>query len=470
MPHSALRHLCLWLVLISLGGCGLLARQESPAIPTPTHPVWEVNTVQDHLAFFNGSTVGTRQTGTAGFATAAAYVGSRFARFGLQPAVRGSYRMLYPVDLYLLRDARIRLVGADTTRLLKGYDFLPDARSDSGQVTVRTAFWLPGPEESVQQAAVLLTAQEATHEQLTDLRDRGAAQVWIVGALTPGWAAAHIPRLRIVQVRSASVPRLLGRTEASSASLLRANAPRRFDLPHQVRLIVSAERQTLASGLNVVGYVAGKHPAVREEAILICAHLDARGPYAGVRLIDAENFGVDAAAVLEVARMAGYFSEHLPMPERTVIVALWSGAGQNHQGLRAFLRHPTWALDQIKAVVYVGLSEPERPAVEALLGAYDLPLEVLPPVRDTTLFAEDYYWYPPGGTLRQAMLRDADFMAPVRPTLDALEAAGTPLALTQAERLYRVMLRRAVTAAPLLPPRLDSLGPPPRARTETARQ
>ena len=123
------------------------------------------------------------------------------------------------------------------------------------------------------------------------------------------------------------------------------------------------------------GYVGGKHPLgargdtsgvpVAEQAVLVCADL-AGG-----------EAPVEAAALLEVARLYGRASQYTVMPERSVVFALWPRlAAQDDPltGLRAYLEQPTWRLDRVRAVLYVGLSARRRAEVQALLDEYDLPL------------------------------------------------------------------------------------------------
>lgn len=130
--------------------------------------------------------------------------------------------------------------------------------------------------------------------------------------------------------------------------------------------------------LGYVGYVGGKHPPVAQEAVLVCADLTREAPAA------------EAAALLEVARLYGVASQYTLMPERSVIFALWphaasQGAGQDEPlaGLRAYLRQPTWRLDAVRAVIYVGLPAGLRDSAEALLAARGIALyrvEAPPPV------------------------------------------------------------------------------------------
>lgn len=114
-----------------------------------------------------------------------------------------------------------------------------------------------------------------------------------------------------------------------------------------------------------VGYVGGKHPPISKEAVLVCADLSQ------------EQAASEATALLEVARLYGIASQYTLMPERSVIFGLWprlTGQDDPLAGLRAYLQQPTWRLDRVRAVIYVGLDARLRPEAQALLSERNIAL------------------------------------------------------------------------------------------------
>ena len=89
-----------------------------------------------------------------------------------------------------------------------------------------------------------------------------------------------------------------------------------------------------ADGPVLAGLVPGRHPLARPELVIVGA--DADGPH--------------AASVLEMARVLVERSEWANVPERTVMVALWTG----ERGPESAVRLGVWPRDQIRAVVAVG--------------------------------------------------------------------------------------------------------------------
>ncbi len=455
---------CLGLIPAFGSGCGALAVPEEPPRSTPAHPLWSADEVREHLRFFNGPDVNGRATGSAGYATAAAYVAARMAEFGLQPVLRSEFRMTYHTPLNEIGAATLGTAGPDTLAFYPGVDFLPDGRSDSGRVQLPNAVIDPpdfaeaGAMDALPARAVLLPAERATTAYLQRLRAAGARAVFAVGALEPRPAAAPVEGLLVAQLAPHAATLLMQGAPADD-TLPGQAGPARRPFRRPVRLRVEGRAHPLAGALNVMGYVPGKHPALSRELILVCADLDAVGPFAGVPTLEPAYLGAGAAALLETARQYAFFAQYTQVPERTLLFAVFSGARQGYAGLRDYLRAPLWTLDHTRAVVYVGLDPPDEPAVRALLDAYGLPLHVVSQPAEalprTVLLPERR---PP----RQPTLRPPDPADPraAPPRLADLIEGGVTDALRMAEDLHRLLLREAAGQAPLPPADAERLRRP----------
>jgi hypothetical protein len=99
-------------------------------------------------------------------------------------------------------------------------------------------------------------------------------------------------------------------------------------------------------GHNVVGVMPGSDPAVRDEFILVDAHLDHLGigrPVNGDSIYNgADDDASGVTAVLGIARLlaAG------PPPRRTIIFAAMTGEEMGLLGTRWYIAHPARPLDQ----------------------------------------------------------------------------------------------------------------------------
>lgn len=440
------------LLLLLGGGCAAFAVPEEPPRTTPSAPVWSDAELTEHLRFFNGREQEGRATGSRGFARSAAYVAARLHDYRLQPAFDGEYRSLYTTTVNVPQAASMQL-DVDTMRFYPGLDFWPEGRSDSGRVRIeRLAVGVPQG-RLLPSTGVLLPAEQATTEVLRRLAGAGAGAVLVVGPLTPRPAPHAVDGLPIVQVTLRVAAQLLGRAPTAVQALLKAETPQRFALTHPLRLQVAVHRNTVGGAMNTLGYVTGKHPVQYRDLVIVCADLDGVGEIAGVRSYDLRHFGVGTAALLEVARNASYVSRHWPLPEATTLFAVWSGGRLGQAGLRAYLTQPTWPMRRVRAVIYLGLDPAERPAVEALLAPYGVPLYAVH--ADEALAPQDVVMVPEGATRRTVRERGT--------TLDAgaLYARATVQSRALAAEAYRLLLRETTGTLLDHPLRPDTLTLPP---------
>ncbi len=449
-------------------GCQSLSVIEAPPRSTPERPLWSDETLREHLRFFNGPDVEGRATGTSGYATAASYVADHMADFALQPALAGNAQVVYLTPINEVRAAHLTLVDveADTDTLLfyPGVDFLPDGRSDSGRVEIRTL--VIGPSSSAEAVAafqptgtaMLLPARVATTDSLEALRNAGAQAVLVVGTLSPRPALRPVHGLMVVQILPETAMRLMRTSRFNLATQLGRSTPATWRLPRALRLRVETQALPVAGALNVLSYAPGKHPARARELVIVCTDLDAVGTFAGVPTLDTAHLGVSTAALLEVARQYASFARFGTVPERTLLFVVFSGARLGYAGLRAYLRYPLWALDKTRAVVYIGLDPAEELDVRALLAAYDLPLYAVAPPPDT-LAAAGVVLLPERRPPRRRTLRprSEEAFRGDPPRLSDLIDAGVVSARIIAEATHILLLREAVTGPSLVPVAVDSL-------------
>jgi carboxypeptidase Q len=81
---------------------------------------------------------------------------------------------------------------------------------------------------------------------------------------------------------------------------------------------------------NVIGEIAGRDPALRDQIVLVGGHLDSRDTATG-----ATDNADGAIAVMEAARILRALGQQ---PRRTIRFALWSGEEQGLLGARAYLQ------------------------------------------------------------------------------------------------------------------------------------
>lgn len=385
-------------------GCAVLAVPEMPAPSAPVGIEWQESFLREHLRFFNGSESGGRGTASVGYARAAAYVGARMRQFGLQPGIHGDFRLVYQTPLNYPIASDLVAVGSDTLVLYPGVDFLPDARSDSGSAVFDRIFLLKDPEnapisDAGSERVALVEAASLTSAALAALRSAPFDAVLSMGALSPGTAARPVPGLLIQQITPPAAAALLGVKRIELAP--QENPVRIFELPHEARMRVVNDFQEDAGAVNVLGFLAGKHPVRRQELVVVCADLDAVGSMGGVRTLDLQNLGTHAAALLELARNYGILSGYRSVPERTLLFAVFSGSRLGNAGLRAYLQNPLWELGKTVSMVYVGLPDHREQGVRNLLVPFDIPLFTVEPADDAR-YEQELVLVPEPATVRRA--------------------------------------------------------------------
>lgn len=152
---------------------------------------------------------------------------------------------------------------------------------------------------------------------------------------------------------------------------------------------------------NVIGVLAGSDPALRDEAVVIGAHVDHLGRSGEVVYPGADDNASGTASLIEIARAFAALPER---PRRTVVFAFWTGEEEGKFGSGYYVRHPAWPLARTRA--YVNLD---------MIGHPWLAEEIRKLVADTRL---------PSGEAFLAAVKTAEFAEPGIP-LDApaLEAA-----------------------------------------------
>ncbi len=215
--------------------------------------------------------------------------------------------------------------------------------------------------------------------------------------LTTWWlpadvASAPIPVVRVSPLAAAA---LLG---ADSAA---APAAAARPLPGVTVTLRTTGTERAVVSRNVVGLLAGSDPALREEAVVIGAHVDHLGRAGDTIFPGADDNSSGTAALLEIARAFAALPER---PKRTVIFAFWTGEEEGKFGSGYWVRHPGWPLARTRA--YVNLD---------MIGHPWLREEIEKLVSDARL---------PDGAAFLAAVKTADFAEPGLPA-DApeLEAA-----------------------------------------------
>ena len=219
-------------------------------------------------------------------------------------------------------------------------------------------------------------------------------------ALGEGEAPPVIPVIRVA-------------AQPGEAFLARAGRRAPGEMTGLAATIRTSGRERRFTSRNVIGAIPGSDPKLRDQAIVMGAHLDHLGEAEGKYYPGADDNASGVAALLEIARA---LAAAPVKPRRTLVFAFWTGEEEGHLGSEYYVRHPAWPLD--RTPVYLNLDMIAHPWTRA---------EIEKLVADTGL---------PKGEEFLARVKPADFVelgvaewAPDVADVLARAARGTGLAL-----------------------------------------
>jgi hypothetical protein len=340
-----------------------------------------------------------RDTGSEAYARAAEYVVKRFEAAGLKPAgENGGWLQSVPMHQVEI-DAKTAWIvvhegeqSANTFRLR----FLEDITagvSDSTPVDTTGALVFRGycgkDAVGADVAGKVVVCFGTKREGLPSAAER-ARNVQSAGAVAiinvddpyftiepPRWPFAYA---RSVTIRDAApregrggkpfvsftlsaeaFTKLLAGSGQDAAAILKAGGAKQplasFDLTgRSFSAHLEKQAKEIASP-NVIGLLEGSDPALKDEVLVIAAHLDGYGHGEPVKGDDLYNGALDDAAY--VALVIQYADDvkagRLPRPKRSVLVCAFTGEEKGLLGSNYFVAHPT--IDFAKIVADINLDQ-----------------------------------------------------------------------------------------------------------------
>lgn len=359
--------------------------------------------IRAHMRFLADDLLEGRGTATRGYDIAARYVAARFEELGLEPAgTAGSYFQPVPLLQMTTVGEECSLVlhrGGRDVELEHGPDFLVRAATEEASATapvVFAGFGVTAPELGYDDyagldvrgkiVAVLLGSpatfpndQRAFYSdravQARNAATRGAAG--LLGIYTPErekrmpWESAvrHARWPSSSWVDEAGKPHFATLLPTAALSIkgareLFAGAPRTLDevleaaqagRPPAFELPVRASLRTAGRGRraespNVAAVLRGSDPRLKDEYVVLSAHLD----HVGMEKSGAEGDTIyngaydNASGVAVMLEVANAFTR-LPAPRRSVLFLAVTGEEEGLNGSEYFADNPTVPIDRIVA-------------------------------------------------------------------------------------------------------------------------
>lgn len=202
--------------------------------------------------------------------------------------------------------------------------------------------------------AVLFVPQASALENWAQAKEQNLTRKEMVPPVPSAYAAA--PSTAVLVSRAATEALFSGE-QVSGADLLArgdsADYPASFELKKTVTLNVSA-KTTAHRPYNVVGWIEGSDPVLKNEYITVESHLDGA---VGTRTVDGDAIynSADDNASGSAANLAIVESMTAVRPKRSLIFIWDSGEEQGLWGTRHFVGNPPVPLDRIVAHVNIDM-------------------------------------------------------------------------------------------------------------------
>ncbi|MFZ2322212.1 MAG: M20/M25/M40 family metallo-hydrolase [Ignavibacteriaceae bacterium] len=332
-----------------------------------------------------------RLPGSEGYNKAANFVANKFSELGLKPAGDEKYFQYFNIEYNKIDSPAVfkTIIESDTTNYQIGKDFVLRGFTGSNSFTLPVVFCGYGISRpdlgyddyanmNVQNKIVIVFKQNPgwkinnkewgtnfPREKSLVAKKFGAKGILfvslpndknpqpLIGSVLHGDGEQPVdfPQLQISQDM---VNLLLSKTGLTIADyqtkIDEKKKPLSTVLTTKAFVEVKTEYQKNAKTMNVVGIIEGSDPKLKNEFVVIGAHLDHVGSQAGLLFPGANDNASGSAGVLEIAKA---FSENGIKPKRSVIFVLFAGEEQGLNGSKYFVE--SWKKDYDKIVAMLNL-------------------------------------------------------------------------------------------------------------------
>jgi aminopeptidase YwaD len=363
--------------LFAFVGLGLLAGN-SYAQDAPT---FSVQDIRQHVTYLASNELSGRGSGTLGNTKAAQYIAGQFQKVGLKPMGTKGYFQPFSFPAGVAKGSKNILSVQGFGRYGAGYTFEPSPLSASGEVKGEMVYGGYGvvSKEANQddyagldikgkivlvQSGLPKTESDNPHSLVGDFvsirkkaiaaREKGAVALLVM--IEPGKQPAFESG---EDSNDAGLPILLMRHTIAEAWLERVkkdanSAPFATGLQVTVKADVSKVTKQTA---NIVGLLEGSDPTLKNEVVVVGAHMDHLGLGGAHSLSDSKkptvHTGADdnASGTAGVLELAAYFAKKENRPKRSVLFMCFSGEELGLLGSAHYVKSPTVPLDKTVAMV-----------------------------------------------------------------------------------------------------------------------
>ena len=374
--------------------------------PAPLADVITAESLRKHLVVIASDEFEGRETGTPGNEKAANYIADQFKSFGLPAFNKDSYFQDVVLNWTMWEEANIYVNGTKYRQL---WDFVsfPDKNKELDKFTTDEVIFLgygiDDPKYSdykktdVKGKVILIYKGEPFDKKgNSHITGNSTLSDWSKN-LDKKLEAAKLHRAKAVLVIEDDIQKLLSENrrflmgpqltlgELTDKNIKTANSlaiktsiakeimgkqykkvikarkkikkkgkPRSVSLPTQLEINMKKKERTVR-GVNVMGYIEGSDPKLKDEVVVISAHYDHLGKRGNEVYNGADDNGSGTSTVIEVARA---FSEAKKLgngPRRSILTLLVTGEEKGLLGSKYYAERPVFPLEKTVADVNVDM-------------------------------------------------------------------------------------------------------------------
>ncbi|WP_394796432.1 M28 family peptidase [Armatimonas sp.] len=305
------------------------------------------DSVKNHVTYLASDALAGRGSGTRGNEAAAKYIAEQFKKAGLKPIAPKGYFQPFSFPAGVAQGSKNRLQVSGFGRYAAGQTFEPSPLSTStaGEVTGELIFVGEGLEYTQDvkgKIAVAFSGGEGgVRKKAIVAREKGAAGLIV--------ASAEDAALRFEEGdgTDAGLPIAIVRKSVVEAWKAK-NTPLTATLQTEVR------KQSKTSA-NILGLLEGSDPMLKNEVLVIGAHMDHLGLGGTHSLAESKapaiHHGADdnASGTAGVLELATYFSKN--RPKRSILFMCFSGEELGLLGSAHYVKNPLIAIEKTVAMV-----------------------------------------------------------------------------------------------------------------------
>lgn len=321
-----------------------------------------------------------RLSGSPEYLEAAKWCAAKFEAWGIQPANNGSYFQIFPNEYsgVFSKGKVVYSNGTNTMELQFPDDFLPGSNSSNGTVSaglVYVGYGITAPEldyddyENVDVKGKIIILEPGVPYAKNDtvlgkwtpyayhrykfrnaVKQGAAGMVYASIIANPntvnieGFVYAHVSNSFLQQVFSDA-----GKDYNEVKKGLTTMKKPSFVLPENQKITISAETKYFpgAKACNVVGWLEGTDPVLKEEVIIVGGHLDGQGFLGEVFPGALDN----ASGVADILGAAKAFSQSKMKTKRSILFILIGGEECGLYGSKFYTENPLFPIDKTKLMI-----------------------------------------------------------------------------------------------------------------------